>query len=47
MRPEHISYEEEFIERFDAPTFSAKAEVTEIMGAESYRIFQRIRMKSQ
>jgi len=41
VRPEHISYEEEFIEKFDAPTFSAKAEVTEIMGAESYLYFSK------
>jgi len=39
VRPEHISYEAEAIEKFGTPTFEAKAEVTEIMGAESYLYF--------
>lgn len=41
VRPEHITYEEELIEKFGTPTFSAKAEVTEIMGAESYLYFSK------
>lgn len=36
VRPEHISYEEELIGKWGTPTFNAKAEVTEVMGAESY-----------
>lgn len=39
VRPENISYEAEAIEKFGTPTFEAKAEVTEIMGAESYLYF--------
>ena len=34
--PENISYEQEQIEKWGTPSFDAKAEVTEIMGAESY-----------
>ncbi len=41
VRPEHISYEQEAIEKFGTPTFEAKAEVTEIMGAESYLYFSK------
>ena len=36
VRPENISYEQEQIEKWGTPSFDAKAEVTEIMGAESY-----------
>lgn len=36
VRPENISYEQEQIEKWGTPSFEAKAEVTEIMGAESY-----------
>ncbi|HSL86491.1 MAG TPA: TOBE domain-containing protein, partial [Bacteroidales bacterium] len=39
IRPEHISYEEDAIMKFGTPTIEAKAEVTEIMGAESYLYF--------
>jgi len=41
VRPEHMSYEAEAIEKFNTPAFEAKAEVTEIMGAESYLYFSK------
>ncbi len=41
VRPEHIGYEEAFIAKNCNSVFEAKAEVTEIMGAESFLYFVR------